>query len=173
MTRRVSLRNFDWLLLLVVCIFLVMSFFFVWSASSEAYAFKQLIWIGIGVGIFSGLLVFDYFSVGKISYIFYLITLFCLFLVLLFGKTVYGAQRWLMVGPISIQPSEIMKIVLVLALSRCFMDKKNISGFRGVIFPLALTLLPMALIIKQPDLGTSLILLPIFFAIMFVAWHQD
>ena len=169
MTRRVSLRNFDWLLLLVVCLFLVISFFFVWSASSEAYAFKQLIWIGIGVGIFSGLLVFDYFSVGKISYIFYLITLFCLFLVLLFGKTVYGAQRWLMVGPISIQPSEIMKIALVLTLSRCFMDKKSISGFSGVIFPLALTLLPMALIIKQPDLGTSLILLPIFFAIMFVA----
>jgi rod shape determining protein RodA len=49
------------------------------------------------------------------------------------------------------------------------MDKKNISGFSGVILPLALTLLPMALIIKQPDLGTSLILLPIFFAIMFVA----
>jgi rod shape determining protein RodA len=48
-------------------------------------------------------------------------------------------------------------------------DKKSISGFSGVIFPLALTLLPMALIIKQPDLGTSLILLPIFFAIMFVA----
>lgn len=165
----VSLRNFDWLMFLVVCLFLVISFFFVWSASSEAYAFKQIIWIGIGVGVFSGLLVFDYFSVGKISYIFYLIILLCLFLVLLYGKTVYGAQRWLMVGPISIQPSEIMKIVLVLTLSRCFMDKKSISRFSGVIFPLALTLLPMALIIKQPDLGTSLILLPIFFAIMFVA----
>ena len=75
----VSLRNFDWLLFLVVCLFLVISFFFVWSASSEAYAYKQLIWIGIGVGAFSGLLAFDYFSVGKISYILYLITLFGLF----------------------------------------------------------------------------------------------
>jgi rod shape determining protein RodA len=148
---------------------MVISFFFVWSASSEAYAYKQLIWIGIGVGAFSGLLAFDYFSVGKISYILYLITLLCLFLVLLYGKTVYGAQRWLMVGPMSIQPSEIMKIALVLTLSRCFMDKRSISGFSGVILPLALTLMPMALIIKQPDLGTSLILLPIFFAIMFVA----
>ena len=165
----VSLRNFDWLMFLVVCLFLTISFFFVWSASSEAYAFKQLIWIGVGIAVFSGLLVFNYFSVGKISYIFYVITLFCLFLVLLCGKTVYGAQRWLMAGPVSIQPSEIMKIALVLTLSRCFMDKKSISGLGGVLFPLVLTLLPMALIIKQPDLGTSLILLPIFFAIMFVS----
>ncbi len=165
----VRLRNFDWLLFLVVCLFLVISFFFVWSASSEAYAFKQLVWIGIGVGVFSGLLMFDYFSVGKISYIFYFITLLCLLLVLLFGKTVYGAQRWLMVGSISIQPSEIMKIALVLTLSRYFMDNRSISGFSGVVFPLVLTLLPMAFIIKQPDLSTGLILLPIFFAIMFVA----
>ncbi len=165
----VRLRNFDWLLFLVVCLFLVISFFFVWSASSEAYAFKQLVWIGIGVGVFFGLLMFDYFSVGKISYIFYFITLLCLLLVLLFGKNVYGAQRWLMVGSISIQPSEIMKIALVLTLSRYFMDKRSISGFSGVVFPLVLTLLPMAFIIKQPDLSTGLILLPIFFAIMFVA----
>lgn len=168
MNRIFSLRNFDWLMFFVVCLFLVISFFFVWSASSEKHAFKQIIWIGIGMGVFSVLLVFDYSSIGKASYVFYLIILFCLFLVLIFGKTVYGAQRWFILGPVSMQPSEIMKIALVLALSRYFMDKKSVSGFSGVIFPLALTLLPMALIIKQPDLGTSLILLPIFFAIMFV-----
>src|SRR3989338_7034473 len=140
MNRIFSLRNFDWLMFFVVCFFLVLSFF----------------------------LVFDYSSIGKASYVFYLIILFCLFLVLIFRKTVYGAQRWFILGPVSMQPSEIMKIALVLALSRYFMDKKSVSGFSGVIFPLALTLLPMALIIKQPDLGTSLILLPIFFAIMFV-----
>jgi cell division protein FtsW (lipid II flippase) len=49
------------------------------------------------------------------------------------------------------------------------MDKRSVSsGFSGIVFPLVLTLLPMVLIIKQPDLGTGLILLPIFFAIMFV-----
>ncbi len=115
MYRFVGLRNFDWLIFLVVCLFLVTSFFFVWSASSESFAFKQIIWIGVGVVVFSALLIVDYYSIGKISYVLCLIVLLCLCLVLLFGKTVYGAQRWLMVGPISIQPSEMMKIVLVLA----------------------------------------------------------
>jgi rod shape determining protein RodA len=169
MYRLVGLRNFDWLIFLVVCMFLATSFFFVWSASSESFAFKQIIWIGVGVVVFSVLLIVDYYSIGKISYILYLIVLFCLLLVLLFGKTVYGAQRWLMVGPISIQPSEMMKIALVLVLSRCFVDKKSVEGFSAIIFPLALTLLPMTLIMKQPDLGTSLILVPVFFSIMFIA----
>jgi rod shape determining protein RodA len=169
MYRIVGLRNFDWLIFLVVSLLLTTGFFFVWSASSESFAFKQIIWIGIGVVVFSILLIVDYYSIGKISYILYLIVLFCLLLVLLFGKTVYGAQRWLMVGPISIQPSEMMKIVLVLALSRYFVDKKSVEGFSGIFFPLALTLLPMILIMKQPDLGTSLILIPVFFSIMFIA----
>ena len=169
MYRLVGLRNFDWLIFLVICLFLATGFFFVWSASSESFAFKQVIWIGVGVVVFSALLIVDYYSIGRISYILYLIVLFCLFLVLLFGKTVYGAQRWLMIGPISIQPSEMMKIVLVLALSRYFVDKKSLDGFNGIIFPLILTLLPMTLIMKQPDLGTSLILFPVFFSIMFIA----
>ena len=169
MYRLVGLRNFDWLIFLVVCLFLATGFFFVWSASSESFAFKQIIWIGVGIVVFSALLIIDYYSIGKISYILYLIVLFCLFLVLLFGKTVYGAQRWLMIGPISIQPSEMMKIALVLVLSRYFVDKKNVAGFSSIILPLVLTLIPMTLIMKQPDLGTSLILVPVFFSIMFIA----
>lgn len=169
MVRIINLRNFDWLMFLVVSLFLVISYFFVWSASSENYAFKQMIWIGVGVGIFSALLFFDYYSTGKFVYVIYLIVFFCLFLVLFFGKTVYGAQRWLMFGAISIQPSEFMKIALILTLSRYFADKKSAAGFGILIFPLALTLLPMVLIMKQPDLGTSLILLPILFTIMFIS----
>ena len=61
-------------------------------------------------------------------------------------------------------------IVLVLALSRYFVDKKSVEGFSGIFFPLVLTLLPMILIMKQPDLGTSLILIPVFFSIMFIAF---
>jgi len=169
MPRSVDLSKFDWAMFLIVCLFSALSFFFVWSASSEQFAYKQIIWIGIGMGICFILLVFDYFVIAKFSYIYYVIMLIGLVLVLLFGKTVYGAQRWLILGPITIQPSEFMKIALILALSRYFMYKDNVSKISNILIPLFLTILPMILIIKQPDLGTSLTLLPIFFAIVYIA----
>ena len=169
MFRAAISKKFDWVMFLVICFFLVVSFFFVWSASSETFAYRQIIWIGSGIGLFLVLLIFDYYSAAKYSYIFYIITLSGLFLVLFFGKPVYGAKRWLMIGPISIQPSEFMKIAFVLVLSRYFMYKKNISGITSIFIPLVLTILPMLLIIKQPDLGTSMVFLPIFFAIMYIS----
>lgn len=164
-----KLEKFDWLMFVTICLLLTIGFFFVWSASSERFAYRQIIWIGIGMGVFFGLLIFDYYSIAKYSYIFYTIIIFILFLVFFFGKTVYGAKRWLALGPVSIQPSEFMKIVLVMVLARHFALKRKISRFSDIAFPLFLTVLPMALIIKQPDLGTSLVLLPIFFSILYIA----
>jgi rod shape determining protein RodA len=169
MPRSVDLSKFDWALFVIVCFFSTLSFFFVWSASSEQFAYKQIVWIGIGMGICFILLIFDYFVIAKFSYVYYSIVLIGLLLVLLFGKTVYGAKRWLMLGPVTIQPSEFMKIALILALSRYFMYKDNISKISNILIPLFLTILPMLLIIKQPDLGTSLTLLPVFFAIVYIA----
>lgn len=69
----------------------------------------------------------------------------------------------------SFQPSEFMKIVYVLALSRYLAYKKGLNSFKDLFVPLVLTIIPIAFIAKQPDLGTSLVLLPIFFAIFFTA----
>lgn len=162
------LKRFDWLMFLTICLLLTVGIFFVWSASSERFAYRQAIWIVLGMIVFFGLLIFDYTSIAKYSNIFYLIAFFGLILVLLFGKTVYGAKRWLALGPVSIQPSEFMKIALVMALSRYFTYKRDASVISNIVFPLSLTILPMALIIKQPDLGTSLVLLPIFFAVLYI-----
>lgn len=169
MPRSIDLSKFDWILFLIVCFFSTLSFFFVWSASSEQFAYKQIVWISIGMGICFILLLFDYFAIAKFSYIYYTIIIIGLLLVLLFGKTVYGAKRWLILGPLTVQPSEFMKIALILALSRYFMYKDNVSKISNILIPLLLTILPMLLIIKQPDLGTGLTLLPIFFAIVYIA----
>ncbi len=163
------LKKFDWVTFSIISFFLILSFFFVWSAASEKFAYKQIIWITIGLGIFFSLLLIDYFTLAKYSYVFYSIIIIGLVFVLLFGKTVYGAKRWIPLGPVSLQPSEFMKIVLVLALSRYMMFKENVSKFRNLIIPLILTIFPMVLIMKQPDLGTSLIMLPIFFSIIYIA----
>ncbi len=163
------LKKFDWVIFSIISFFLAISFFFVWSAASENFAYKQVIWITIGLGIFFSLLWIDYVAIARYSYVFYAILIVGLLFVLLFGNTVYGAKRWIPLGPVSLQPSEFMKIALVLSLSRCMMFKESVSRFRNLIIPIILTIVPMVFIMKQPDLGTSLVMLPIFFSIIFIA----
>jgi rod shape determining protein RodA len=89
----------------------------------------------------------------------------------LIGATAMGAQRWIDIGPIRMQPSEIMKIALVLALARYYHDlpEEKVSSLGGLIIPALMIALPMGLIVKQPDLGTSLLLAATGVAIVFLA----
>lgn len=162
------LRSFDWLIFGSACGLLAIGFFFIWSASSPHHAFKQLIFMGIGFGLFFGLLVLDYMQIVRQAYILYIILIVSLIAVLFLGSNIRGTRRWFDLGLVNFQPSEFMKIILVLALARYLMYKKNYKRFGILMMSLAFTLLPMALIFLQPDLGTGLILLPIFFAMVFV-----
>lgn len=164
-----SIRKFDWLMFFIICIFLTVSFLFVWSASSKTFALKQLVWIGAGLIIFFSLLTIDYSKMSTYSYVFYFVALLLLVLVLFIGKTIHGSRRWFSIGPFSLQPSEFMKIVYVLALSRYLAFKKDYDSFLDLLVPLILTMIPIAFIARQPDLGTSLVLLPIFCSIIFTA----
>ena len=80
-----------------------------------------------------------------------------------------NAHRWIKLGPIGFQPSELAKVAYVLALARYLMHRDNYRRLRGLLAPLALTLLPVLLILKEPDLGTSLVFLPVFFVMLFAA----
>ncbi len=166
---KINLRKFDWLMFFIICVFLTTSFFFVWSASDKTFASKQLVWIGVGLTLFFALLSIDYKKTSKYSYVFYFLALFLLVLVLLAGKKIHGSRRWFSLGMFSLQPSEFMKIVYVLALSKYLSFKKEYDSFFDLLVPLILTIIPITLIAKQPDLGTSLILLPMFFTIIFAA----
>ncbi|MFQ5863280.1 MAG: rod shape-determining protein RodA [Candidatus Brocadiales bacterium] len=163
-----SIRDFDWLVFGSVCGLLAISFFFIWSASSQGYAFRQLVWMGLGFGLFFGLLMLDYMKIVRQAYILYIVLIVALIAVLFLGSSIRGARRWFDLGVVSFQPSEFMKIVLVLALAKYLMYKNNYKRFNILMMSLAFTLLPMALIFKQPDLGTGLVLLPIFFAMVFI-----
>ncbi len=105
----------------------------------------------------------------RFSYTLYIINGILLILVLFVGDHGMGAQRWLVLGPIRVQPSELMKVSLVLALGRFY--SKNYPdgemGLRELILPFIVAFIPALLIIVEPDLGTGLILLLIFFAIAF------
>ncbi len=162
------LRKFDWLVFLSVCGLLAIGFFFIWSAASKGHAFKQLIWTGLGMGVFFGLLLLDYLSIVRFAYIYYLLGVLALVAVLLFGVSIRGSRRWFDLGPINLQPSEFMKICLVLALAKYLMHKDNYKKFHILVVSLVFTLIPLALIFMEPDLGTGIIFLPIFFVMVFI-----
>lgn len=80
-----------------------------------------------------------------------------------------GTRRWVGLGPLRIQPSEFMKVALVLCLARYLRFRSSYRTWRGLVPPFVLTVVPMVLILFQPDLGTLLMLLPVLFAMLFVA----
>ena len=166
---KINLRKFDWLLFSIIFLIMSGSFFFVWSAASFSYALKQLLWVGIGLFFFFAIIRLDYKNILKYSYVFYCLAIMLLILVLIAGKQINGSRRWLPLGPFSLQPSEFMKVAYILTLAKYMSFKRDTENFTIVIIPIILTIIPIAFIAKQPDLGTSLILLPIFGSILFVA----
>ncbi|MEQ8406304.1 MAG: rod shape-determining protein RodA [Oceanicaulis sp.] len=106
-----------------------------------------------------------------IAYPAYLGALILLIGVELFGVTAMGAQRWIDIGPIRMQPSELMKVALVLALARYYHDlpEERVSSLGGLMIPAAMIGAPMALIVMQPDLGTAVLLAATGAAIVFMA----
>jgi cell division protein FtsW (lipid II flippase) len=80
-----------------------------------------------------------------------------------------GSHRWIRVAGFSLQPSELAKVAFVLMLARCLMYRDNLRGARGLLAPLILALIPTLLILKEPDLGTALVFLPVCFVMLFVA----
>ncbi len=78
-------------------------------------------------------------------------------------------HRWLRIGRIGVQPSEFAKVAFVLALGRYLMHRENYRRFRGLMAPLALATVPVLLILKEPDLGTAAVFLPVLLAMLLVA----
>ena len=108
-------------------------------------------------------------TIERFAYFGYLFTLFFVLLVLLMGKVGMGAQRWLVLGPIRMQPSEFMKMGLVMALARYFTrfyPEKEL-GFKDLIVPGIITGIPAVMVIIQPDLGTGMLLVFIFCIMIF------
>ncbi|HYM81169.1 MAG TPA: rod shape-determining protein RodA [Candidatus Limnocylindria bacterium] len=134
----------------------------VYSATSvpgahEGLWSKQLLWFGMAVGIAYLAAAVHYRVYDSLAYPIYGLAILMLVLVLLVGTSAMGAQRWLELGPLKFQPSEIAKIAMVLVLARRFDDPKlNLRRIRDWFPPLILMLVPFALVAKEPDLGTSL-----------------
>lgn len=167
--------HFDWTLLGVVLLITSIGILNLYSATFSGemngvpFYFKQIFWLLIGLAVMITIAFIEYRFYSDLAYIVYAIALFFLLGVLVYGIITSGAQRWVKIGSISFQPSEFVKISLILAMAKFFqrpVDRKGYS-LRNLPFPFLLLLLPMILILKQPDLGTAIILLLVFFSILF------
>jgi len=138
--------------------------------------YKQAIWILVGLFVMWVFSNIDYRKMWDFAWPLYGITLFILFLVLILGRSILGAQRWLELGGFNFQPSEFGKLVLILLLSRYYSKKsfdelsytrKQSSFTKGFVLPLVITGVLSLLVLAQPDLGTAIIYMFIFIALVF------
>jgi rod shape determining protein RodA len=169
MIDRRLIQNFDWLLLLLTFAIMTVGLATLYSAlfsGGEVHSTvvtRQLYWLGTGAAVMILAFSIDYQWFERFAYPAYVIGLLMLLAVLLFGKTVSGSRRWLDLGFVVAQPSELMKPLLVIALARFFARQEKKGGYRlrELWLPALMVLLPVALIAMEPDLGTAALLLAI------------
>lgn len=118
---------------------------------------KQLLMYVIGIGIITIVILFDYRLWSQFGYYFYIFTVLLLITVLLAGKVSSGAQRWLSIGGLVFQPSELAKLSVLVALAKYFETREERDGFslKELLVPLIMIGIPAGLIVLQPDLGTA------------------
>jgi rod shape determining protein RodA len=165
------IKNFDWVTLSIVILIALIGIITIYSATRplaaeehSGFYIKQTSWLILGIISLFLIVSFDYFWLSRFSLQLYIIGIFFLISVFIFGKTGMGAQRWVSIGPFSFQPSEFFKLLYIIMLSQYLSTTKSpidiISLLKVFFF---VTFLPFILLIKQPDLGTALIILAIFF----------
>jgi rod shape determining protein RodA len=139
--------------------------------------FKQLVWLCLGIVVFFIFSNFNYRRLYDLSFPLYGLSIFLLILVLISGRVRLGAQRWLEFFGFNFQPSELAKFSVILFLARYFSRKdalsirlvaRELTPSRSIIIPGILVVVPAILILKQPDLGTSIIFIFIFLSMIFV-----
>ncbi|MBV9036601.1 MAG: rod shape-determining protein RodA [Acidobacteriaceae bacterium] len=161
-----SIRDLDWPLMIVslgVCALGVLQIYSATLNTRWADAWwKQMVWVGTGLFMAWVVANLDYhFLLGRVSY-FYAAAVGLLVLTAFVGGRIFGSTRWIKAGPFTLQTSEFVKIVLILLVARYLADLKGKAvTWQDLGKLVALLGLPMVLVMKQPDLGTSLTYLPI------------
>ena len=167
--------HIDWALLLAIVALCGLGLAMIYSTTSDptraaSHLFvTQLYAIAIGLVAMVVTLTIDYRSFTDKSHLIYCALLALLLYVLFFGTAMMGARRWIPLNVVNLQPSEFAKIGVALVLAKFFGENRGAPGWSELAIGGALTIVPFALIAKEPDLGTAVTLLPIFLAIGYLA----
>lgn len=162
-----------WLFVLLLSAVAAVGYVALYSAGNgpEAYAAKHALRFGFGLVLMLSIAVVDIRVIAKFAWVGYALGVGLLVLVLLHGNIGKGAQRWIDIGPLQLQPSELMKIMLALGLAAWFQRAswERVGNLLFLIPPVIMVLVPVGLILKQPNLGTGLITAMIGGAVFFAA----
>ncbi len=162
--------NFDWALFLTASALAVIGVVNLYSATSVSRAalsdiyIQQVYWLVLGGILGAVVAVIDYRHYERLGYVLYGVGVVLLLLVFILGRDIRGSSRWIQIGSFGFQPSEFMKLFLIIALAKYLHDdpKTEDRTLRDLLVPAILVAIPTFLILRQPDLGTALILLLVF-----------
>ncbi len=167
--------NFDWKLLGLILAVSLLGLVNLYSAShaggeAGSVYIKQAYWLGVGLLLMVIVALPDYRLLETYAYAVYGASLVLLLWVLVSGRSVSGGQRWIQLGGFGFQPSELAKVALVCVLAKFFLGGQAGQPYslRDLLVPLALLAVPFVLVALEPDLGTALLLVAIFFSVVFM-----
>ena len=169
--KRTFFKRIDWNFVFIILALNIVGLMNLYSATHgpnsqnmETLFANQIIWLSAGWSIFFILTLIEYQFIVKLAYLFYFINLGAIVFTTFYGVAALGAQRWIDLGFFRYQPSETMKLAIILVLARTLSNKTITArglGFRDLLFPLLLILIPTGLVVEQPDFGTAMLLLAI------------
>jgi rod shape determining protein RodA len=165
------LQNVDWSLLATAGFIILLSLLSLWSLTpgrgGSALAWRQLSWVGVGLLALLVVVSVDYRKLVRAAPAFYVLGVGLLLVVFALGRTVSGARRWIQAGPITFQPSELFKLIFILTLTWALTSRREQPLSRGTLIgTFALVGVPFFLIVRQPDLGTAVVLIPVLAAVL-------
>lgn len=163
-----------WIFILLLCAISGVGFAMLYSAANgsvDPWADRQMARFAIGIGLLVVVAVTDVRVWFRYAYVIYLLAFFLLAAVEVAGTIGMGARRWIDLGVMNVQPSEVMKIAIVLALARYF-HCRSMEETRHILWlipPAAMVILPVGLVLRQPDLGTAIMLAAVGGTVFFLA----
>lgn len=177
MSTRQWLRRLPWSVALAAAVLLVLGWLALaryevlrgqLGAEPSGCLGRQVVRSLLAVGVMLGIAAMNYRRLAPWSYALFAGSLILLIAVFFFPR-INGTHRWIVLGPIRVQASELAKVACVLALARYLMYRENYRRLSGLLLPLLFALVPVVLVLREPDLGTAAVFLPVVFVMLFVA----
>ena len=165
---KVDFWRVDWLFLAAALAIIGLGLPYLRSSATPADFNRQLVWLAVGLAAMAFFFLVDFHFWIRWAYWIYAGSVGLLLLVL-FLPAINNARSYIRVGPVGMQPSELFKLALILALARHLGKRENQHMLHGLIVPFLLTLTPLFLILRQPDLGTAITIPPILFVCLWAS----